>query len=265
MTSSPVRHPSNVTPERHEIQDQLERLESEFAALRKQLLHAQRLASVGTMAAMVAHEYNNLMTPVVSFARYALDQDDPELMRSALQKCLKQARQATHLSDRILNLATDQDKGPAVVQLRTLIEESLECLGRDLSKDNIGLTLDVDEDLKIRANASQMQQVLVNLIQNARQAMVGRRGRLTLKAERIDQEVQLSISDTGCGIRSENLTGVFEPFFTTKSHADRPDKRGIGLGLTVCKDIITEHDGRIDVQSRFGHGTTFTLTLPAVD
>jgi C4-dicarboxylate-specific signal transduction histidine kinase len=253
----------NVKTEPGEIQAQLERLETEFAGLQKQLWHAQRLSSLGTMAAMVAHEYNNLMTPIVSFAKYALDQDDDELMRSALQKCLTQAQRAAGLSAHILSLAADQDKGPTAVPLRELITESIECLGRDLDKDNIGLSLKVDPELRVRANPAQMQQVLVNLIQNARQAMLGRRGRLTIEAQQKDEDVELRISDTGCGIRSEDLPHIFEPFFTTKSHEDRPDKRGIGLGLAVCQDIVTGQDGRINVESRLGHGTTFILALPA--
>lgn len=264
MSHSSDRPTPNVTTPHDEIQAQFEQLEGQFHDLQKQLWHAQRLASLGTMAAMIAHEYNNLMTPVLSFSRYALSQEDPELMRSALDKCLKQVLRASTLSDRILNLATEQDKGPTTTLLNELVEESLECLGRDLEKDNIGLTLEIEPDLAIRAHASQMQQVLVNLIQNARQAMLGRRGRLTIKGRRFGDEVHLSVSDIGCGIRSEDLPHVFDAFFTTKGHADRPDKRGIGLGLAVCRDIVTEHDGRIEVDSRHGHGTTFTLIFPGV-
>lgn len=263
MSTSPTQHDPNLTATSHPVQDQLNELESQFTSLKKQLWHAQRLASLGTMAAMVAHEYNNLMTPIVTFAQYAIDQDDPELMRSAVEKCLKQAVRASHLSDRILNLATDQCTTPAAIALKEAVEESLDCLGRDLSKDNIGLTVEVDPELKILSNAASFQQVLINLIQNARQAMLGRRGRLTIRAEEADDEIRLSIVDTGSGIRGEDLDGIFEPFFTTKSRADRPDKRGIGLGLTVCKDIIAEHGGRIEVESRLGHGTTFTLIYPA--
>lgn len=262
MTASPDPQPLNLTADPAAVQAQLEKLESEFSSLKKQLWHAQRLAAMGTMAAMMAHEYNNLMTPIVSFAKYALDENDPELMRSAVEKSLKQAVRASHLSERILNMARDQRVGQTMVPLRELVEESVECLGRDLSKDNIGLTLDVDPGLKIRADAGSLQQVLVNLIQNARQAMLGRRGRLTIRAQKLEGEVRLTVADTGAGIGSEDLNDVFEPFFTTKSHADRPDKRGIGLGLTVCRDIIAEHGGRIEVESRLGHGTTFTITLP---
>lgn len=265
MPSLSASQERTVTPDGNQIQHQLSRLEEEFASLRKQLHHSQRLALLGTMAAMVSHEYNNLMTPIVSFAGYALEQDDPELMRSALTKCLKQANQACALSNKILNMAADQDGAPVAVPLRKLIDESIECLGRGLDKDNIGLTVDVADDLSIRANGAQIQQVLVNLIQNARQAMLGRRGRLTLRAERVDGEVHISVADIGHGIRSDDLPHVFDPFFTTKSHADRPDKRGIGLGLTVCNDIVTAHDGRIDVESTMGHGTTFTVVLPAAD
>ncbi len=262
MSTAPTRGSTNPSIDHDELLARLDQLNDEFQSLRKQLRHAQRLASVGTMAAMIAHEYNNLLTPVLSFARYALDQDDPDLMRSALAKTLKQAQQATELSNRILNVAAEQDEGPSSVPLRELIEDSVTSLGRDLSKDNIGLTLDVDEDLRIRAHPGQLRQVFLNLVQNARQAMLGRRGRLTIRAEQQGDQVEITLSDTGSGIRSEDLPNIFEPFFTTKSHTDRPDKRGIGLGLAVCKDIIVDHGGRIDVESRYGHGTTFTIVLP---
>jgi len=265
MSSPYASQGTTVTPDVDQIQQQLTRLEDQFTSLRKQLHHSQRLALLGTMAAMVSHEYNNLMTPIVSFAGYALEQDDPELTRSALNKCLRQAKQACTLSNRILNMSADQDGAPSAVSLRELVDESIECLGRAIEKDNIGLTVDVADDLSVCANPGQIQQVLVNLIQNARQAMLGRRGRLTFRAERIGDEVHIGVADIGQGIRSDDLPHIFEPFFTTKSHADRPDKRGIGLGLTVCNDIVTAHDGRIDVESTLGHGTTFTVVLPAAD
>ncbi|MBN1345857.1 MAG: hypothetical protein JXQ73_24415 [Phycisphaerae bacterium] len=265
MSDSGLRQTQTLPTDHDRLQGELDRLEDAFAGLQKQLWHAQRLASLGTMAAMVAHEYNNIMTPIVSFAKYALEQDDSALLRSALEKCLKQAQQACRVSERVLNVATDQDRGPTSVNLAELVNEALECLGRDLAKDNIGLTIEVDPALKIRASAGEIQQVFVNLIQNARQAMLGRRGRLTIKAHRCDDQVRIQISDIGAGIRTEDLPRIFDPFFTTKSHADRPDKRGIGLGLAVCKDIITTNDGRIDVQSTLGHGTTFTIHLPAAD
>ncbi len=265
MSSAPHQGHSELARDHHDISGHLDDLQDRLAELQKQLRHAQRLASVGTMAAMVAHEVNNLMTPIISFSRYALETDDPELIRSGLQKSLKQAEQAQELTAKILNLATDQDHGPTRVNLRELIEESVECLGRKLEKDNIGLTVEVPEDLWLRGHPGQLQQVLVNLIQNARQAMLGRRGRLTFRAEGADDQIVLAVSDIGQGIAGEDLPRVFDPFFTTKGMGDRPDKRGIGLGLAVSKDIIEEHNGRIDVESKLGSGTTFTIMLPATE
>lgn len=262
MPSTPNRNRPEPAPAAHDVSEHLDDLQEKLSDLQKQLRHAQRLASIGTMATMVAHEYNNLMTPIISFSRYALEQDDPELLRSAVQKSLRQAEQAQQLSAKILSLAVDQDRGPTRVELRELIGESVECLGRKLEKDNIGVTIDVPENLWVRAHPGQLQQVLVNLIQNARQAMLGRRGRLTFRAESVDDQVVLSVSDTGEGIGSEDLPRIFDPFFTTKGMVDRPDRRGIGLGLAVCKDIVEEQGGRIDVESKLGAGATFTITLP---
>ncbi len=247
------------------VQGHLDLLEDRLGLLSKQLRQAQKLAAMGTMSAMLAHEFNNLLTPVVSYGQYALSKNDPELMRSALHKTLSQTDKISTLCGRVLGMAADQDLGPTATVLKQVVDEAVACLGRDLCKDNITLLIDIDPDLKVRANANQLQQVLFNLVLNARQAMLGRPGRLNITAQRDEQQVKLKVQDTGVGISSDDLPHIFEPFFTTKRHADRPDKRGIGLGLVVCRDIVVDHDGAIEAESELGAGTTFTVTLPAAD
>jgi len=96
--------------------------------------------------------------------------------------------------------------------------------------------------------------------------MLGRRGSLTIDAEPVaGGRVAVHVRDSGCGIREEDLPRIFEPFFSTKQYADRPDKRGLGLGLTICRDIVEEHGGELTVESKLGEGTTFTLTVPAAE
>jgi two-component system NtrC family sensor kinase len=261
------------------IQSRLDDASQRLAALRQELRQMHRLTVLGTAAAMIAHEFNNLLTPVVGYAKFALDSGDPGLMEKALHTTLKQAAIVTPMCERILGLAANEAPTFTEVRLREVVEESVACLCRDLSKDGIKLTVDVDDSLTVLADAKQLQQVLVNLLLNAREAIGESSGRITIEAERTNhQTVALRIRDTGCGIPPEQMVHIFEPFVTTKGDAcaegtddSGPDasesrdsaRRGVGLGLALCRDIIEEHGGTISVESEVDEGTIFTVTLPA--
>lgn len=246
------------------LEEQLGRLENQFQLLKDQLRQTQRLASIGTAAAMLAHEFNNLFTPIVSYAKYSLEQDDVDLMKKALQTTLRQAAVISSMSDRILGLAMDERQDYAAVPAKTLVEETVDCLGRDLAKDGIQLTLDIPETLAAQGNINQLQQVFFNLILNARHAMLDGGGALTIKADAKPGDfVEIQVADTGDGIRPEYLEHIFNPFFTTKRDTRCSDKKGLGLGLAVTKDIIEEHGGTIACHSALNQGTTFIITLPA--
>jgi signal transduction histidine kinase len=118
--------------------------------------------------------------------------------------------------------------------------------------------------LAVTGDSVQLEQVMLNLLINARQALLGKGGSITIKATPSDdsQEVKIQISDTGAGIPAQHLSRIFEPFFTTKGTARNGEPKGTGLGLAICKEILDHHRGRIDVQSEPGRGTTFTLCLP---
>jgi len=242
------------------------RLEQQLGELNEQLRHAQRLAAIGTVAAMLAHECNNLLTPMIGYARYALKREDASLMQEALTKVLHRAEILTEMSRRILDLAADRTRAPAPVKLRGIVDEAIGCLARDLSRDNIQLNVQIDPDLKVRANPRQLEQVLFNLILNARQAMLGKPGRLTIDAAPDGNgQVRLHVRDTGPGIPPEILPRIFEPFFTTKRADGKTSQRGLGLGLAVSKDIIEENQGTIEVESTGKSGTTFRICLPLAD
>ncbi len=252
-----------LTRDAYALQAQLDHLGEQFDHLRAQLRQAQKLATLGTTAAMIAHELNNLLTPVMAYAREALDRDDVGLMRLALGKTLERVAAIRDMADRVVGLARQPDTVVRSVPLGRVVQEALACLGRDPAKDGIEVRLLLDPELCVRANESQLLQVLFNLVTNARQAMLGRRGRLTIEGEHAPGgQVHLHVRDTGCGIPAEHLADVFDPFFSTKQNADRPDQRGLGLGLAICRDIIEELGGRIDLDSTVGEGTTVTLTLP---
>jgi len=264
--TSPPAPISNLTTDAYALQAQLDQLADQFDWLKSQLRQSQKLATLGTTSAMIAHELNNMLTPIVAYAREALDRDDHELMRIALTKTLDRSGVMRGLLDRVIGLARRPDTVIKGVKLRQVVEEAIACLGRDLAKDNIHVNLQIDEQLTVRANENQLLQVLFNLITNARQAMLGKRGRLAVDAVPVhDQQIEINVRDTGCGIAPEHLAAVFDPFFSTRAHADKPDQRGLGLGLAICRDIIEELGGEIDVTSEVGTGTTFTILLPQAD
>ncbi|MEE9294240.1 MAG: ATP-binding protein [Phycisphaerae bacterium] len=238
--------------------------------MKQQLRQSQRLAALGTAAAMLAHEYNNVMTPIVGYATRALSSDDHEMMAKALRTTLKQAEVVLGMSERILGMAVEEPVAFKPVSVGAVVQDAHECLCRDLAKDGITFTVDIDEGITVWADAKQLQQVFFNLLLNARDALQDRTGRVTIRAKNTDDDtVEIAVTDTGCGISPEECDSVFDPFFTTKPTDSNPwvsgrdRKSGFGLGLALCRDIVHEHRGSISIQSRLNEGTTFTITLPS--
>lgn len=254
----------SMPPSTGQVGHEIDGLEWHLASMQEQVQRLQRLASVGTVSAMLAHEINNIMTPIVSYAQYALERNDTDLMRKALDKTLRQSKRLTGLCERVMGLASDDQMGPTDTLIRPLVVDAVECLGRDLDKDNIELLIEIPEDLKARVHGSSVQQVLFNLVLNARQAMLGRRGRLVISGKtNTDGRIEVRVADSGPGIQAENIGRIFEPFYSTKGHAVQSDRRGIGLGLTISRQLIEEQGGTISVESEYGAGAMFSLTVPA--
>ena len=246
----------------------LAQMQAQLDSLREQLTESQRLATIGTIAAVIAHEFNNLLTPIVSYSQYALqsaesDKPDMELIRKALGKAYQSSAKAGKICTSMLGLA----RGQSVcgnVSVQSLVDETLSVLARDPKKDGIALRVQVQPDLVVNADAVQLEQVLLNLLINARQAMLGRGGSLTIKAQRTNEdEALIQVIDTGCGIPEKLLGKIFQPFFTTKGTTRRGEAKGTGLGLAICKEIVENHNGRIQVESTVGAGTAFSIYLPA--
>lgn len=246
-----------------DVSQRLDDLERQLEQLIDQLKRAQRLAAVGTMATMIAHEFNNILTPIISYSQYALHKGDEELMRKALEKVLTNGERASGICTRIMGFAAGGNSG-STCSVADVVDESVACLVRDPEKDNINLRSQIDPDLAVRINADELQQVLYNLLINARQAMLqaDRQGILRITGRRRDDVVEITVQDNGSGIASDDIAHIFEPFFSTKRHNDKPDRKGIGLGLCVCRQIIEDAGGTIDVESTLGKGTTFTIVLP---
>jgi len=272
---TPSTPPSSDTTDRPRISledsvtQQLMAAQGQLDSLHEQLTESQRLATIGTIAAVIAHEFNNLLTPIVSYSQYALasaesDKPDMALIKKALTKSFQSSEKAGKICASMLSLARGESTfGGVSVQL--LVDETLMVLARDPQKDGIALRVQIQPDLTVDGDPVQLEQVLLNLLINARQAMIGRPGSITIKAARLDEsaEVKIQIIDTGPGIPAALLPKIFQPFFTTKGTAKKGETKGTGLGLAICRDIIEHHRGRIDVTSEPGKGTTFTLLLPA--
>jgi len=249
---------------------QVDLVQRQLSTLQDQLTESQRLATIGTIAAVIAHEFNNLLTPIVSYSQYALssaESDTPDmiLIRKALTKAFSSAEKAGKICTSMLSLARGEST-TGQVEVQKLVDEVLLVLARDPQKDGIALRVQVHPNLRVAGDCVQLEQVLLNLLINARQAMLGKGGSLTIKAQKIDggNEVKIQVIDTGPGIPEKLLPKIFQPFFTTKGTTRNGEPRGTGLGLAICKDIIEHHKGRIEVESTIGRGTTFTIYLPAV-
>ena len=245
--------------------------------LKSQFAHLQALANIGTTTCMVAHEINNLLTPLTSFAALALNNpDDKPLSEKALQKVVRNCKHASKIMESMLAVANDQSQEKQNSPLIALVENVFNCLCRDFAKDGITVNIQIPEGLTVWAVPVQIQQVLMNLILNARDAMLPaspdscsasrggpRGGILTIKAEDTVDAIQIELADTGCGIEPENLKDIFQPFFTTKANGKSPSQHsGSGLGLLFVKRIIDDHGGCVSVESKPAHGTTFKITLP---
>jgi signal transduction histidine kinase len=265
--------------EAEQLLRELETVEAQLGRVQEGLRQSHRLATLGTLSAIVAHEFNNILTPVISYCQLALancdDADaDLPLMRKALQRSLAGAEKAAHISSSMLGFAREADDDQPVAVISGVVDEVFTCLARDPSKDGIQLRLDVPAELRVAMSPVALQQVLLNLVLNARAALRQSRGTLAITARPTDeQRVLITVADTGPGIPADLLPRIFEPFVTrpitaaksTKASpaAEKRERKGTGLGLAVCRDLVRQAGGKIEVESHVGKGTTFRIELPA--
>lgn len=240
------------------------KLEAQLDCLRAQVRQAQQLAGLGTAAATIAHEVNNLLTPILAYAQSAVDSNDDELKTKALRVTVKNVRLLVSMSERVLELSAATTSRAARVGVRRVVEDAMDSLCRDLSKDGIGFSLEVDESLTAWVDGLQLQQVLFNLLLNARSALAASRsGKIAVSAKREGDRVILAVHDTGPGVPAAMLGHLFDPLQTSKPTSRKGRSRCAGLGLALCRDLIEENGGTIGVTSEAGAGTTFMIVLPA--
>lgn len=234
----------------------------ETELLRQQLLQAQRLSSVGEIASSVAHEFNNILTTVINYAKLGLRGATEPSQKQAFEKILKGGQRAATIVSGMLGFARNNATNRTQTDLVQLIEEVLLLTEKDLSKHRIQVDKRYHTRPVIPVVSGQIEQILINLIINARQAMpTGGRLRIDVRENPEAGMAEIRIADTGVGIPADQLRMIFEPFYTTKN-PDEHGHGGTGLGLSVCRQIIEQHHGRIRVESVVNKGSTFTLKLP---
>ncbi|MCG6537702.1 MAG: ATP-binding protein, partial [Syntrophales bacterium LBB04] len=248
------------------------RAEEEKAKLEAQLQQARKMESVGRLAGGVAHDFNNILGVILGHAEMALDQVDPaQPLHADLEEIRKAASRSANLTRQLLAFARKQTIMPKVLDLNETVEGMLKMLKR-LIGENIHLNWQSGKNLwPIKADPSQIDQILANLCVNARDAIADV-GRITIETRNIalDEEycaahadfvpgeyVMLSVSDDGCGMNQETLGNIFEPFFTSKDFG-----KGTGLGLATVYGAVKQNSGLVDVKRQLGQGTTFAIYLP---
>jgi signal transduction histidine kinase len=236
--------------------------------LERQLLHRERIATIGTLAGGVAHEFNNILTPILLYSQLVLKDTPADSPRAGnLERIVAAAHRARTLINRILTFSRDIDShGVTVFSLRPTVEEALALL-RAIVPANVEIVLDSQEqEMPLSGDPSLVHQVVINLATNAYQAMRRTGGRLLIRLRSVQAPqthvesgpaAMLEVGDTGHGIEPGVIAHVFEPFFTTRDVGE-----GTGLGLSVVHGIVTSMGGTITVESAIGHGTTFRVYFP---
>jgi signal transduction histidine kinase len=238
---------------------------AEVAALRRQVLDARKAASLGELLGTTTHEFNNALTTILNYARMGLRHRDQPTRDKALERILSAGTRAAKITASILTMSRNGSTRFEPTGLELLVEDVLVLLERELMKYRVQVEREFTPVPRVSANPSQLQQVLLNLLVNARQAMPGG-GRLILRLSHDEHLgcVDLMVRDTGCGMTPEVMRRMFDPHFSTKSGPDETGKGGSGLGLSACREIVETHRGRIRVESAPGKGTAITIRLPAI-
>ena len=260
-----------------ELEDRAERKRAEEALRQseKQFRQSQKMEAVGRLAGGIAHDFNNLLTVIMGYSQVLSTELGPQHpLRGKIDETLKAGERAATLIRQLLTFSSKQSLDPKVLSLNTAVT-NLESLLCRLIGEDIRLVSRLDPtNARLRADQAQLEQVLVNLVVNARDAMP-KGGTLTIETAQVELTrspvyhltplppgpyVRLSVSDTGCGMDRQTQSHIFEPFFTTKGEG-----KGSGLGLSTVFGIVTQSGGALDVTSRVGHGTRFELYFPHVE
>ena len=254
-----IRRSGRLQQEAEELRARNEAME-ELNRQTRELAHHQRLETLGTLTSSIAHEFNNLLTPIMGYSMMALEKLPPEEeeLYDSILEVYNASCTAKKLISRLSDLSRKNNDGTFhLASMDELIQRSLD-VAEPARKDNVEIRLDLNcQEQRIRVNEIQISQLILNLILNAFQAMEEKGGELTIRTAFDEGHVYMYLRDTGCGIPRENRKRIFDPFFTTKESG-----RGTGLGLAIAAQVAEDHRGSITVDSREGQWTEFTVCLP---
>jgi PAS domain S-box-containing protein len=231
---------------------------TEEQQLQEQLIQSEKLAGIGTLASGVAHEINNPLTVIIGLAEVAIEEENSTEIKTYLKdifRCSQRIKEIVKGLSSYSRIARQDEQG--LVSINEVLEESLKMVGLAMKAHEVQVIKKFRSTEKLEVNIGEIQQVFTNLITNAFQAMDGRGGKLTLVTRSLKDSIEVKVSDTGTGIPQKYLNKIFDPFFTTKELG-----KGTGLGLNIVHRIVQKYEGTIDVRSKEGKGTTFTITFP---
>ncbi|MBU1219787.1 PAS domain S-box protein [Myxococcota bacterium] len=239
--------------------------------LEEQLIRAERMAAVGTLAGGVAHEFNNINLAILGYAELGLFREgvEPEI-KNYFKTIRKSALRARSIISNLLTFSGSRTGRLEAANLRKVVEETMIMLSHEVSSGGIEIETELNPTPDTVMDYTQIGQVILNILINAHHALTDREiKKIIISTGHDDKNVFVKISDTGCGIPRDNLQKIFSPFFTTKGeHSNGTDAqskvKGTGLGLSVSHTIVMNHKGDIKVESEVGQGTTFTLSLPVI-
>jgi len=233
-------------------------MERKLFETKKQLFHSEKLASIGRLAAGVAHELNNPLGAIMMYGLLALEElSEDTAPYTYLKKVASQAERCKKIVQGLLDFSRQREQKVETLDINKAVEEIFELMEIQSVFQGIEIRKELDQALPpIEGDKRQLQEVFINLALNAADAMEDG-GILTIRSSFNRNRIEIRFQDTGCGISEKEMKHIFEPFFTTKS-----DKNGTGLGLSVSHGIITNHGGDITVESELDKGTTFTIRLP---
>jgi len=243
------------------LAEDADRERQEKEEVKAELVNKERLALVGQLASGLAHDFFNILGGLKKLIEFSLQKDSPQEQREVMKYSTHGLDRAMTIVRNLLTYAKKPNPQFTLTKIDKIIDDALMLVKRDLEKDKIQVTTQIASTIQVKADPVQLQQVILNLLLNARQAMLPKGGQLNINVQSVAKHVEIIVTDTGCGISSETKAKIFEPFFSSKS-TFKDGTSGIGLGLYVTKEIVKTHHGSIIIESQPNKGTKVIIRLP---